>query len=407
MKSEKRKDESCTIKADTAKREKRSIIKNEGGENDGKEIQQRTQRRDMQNDTGRRDKTHGDSGTVWSESKHAIPVGGRIPNIWKRSVRRKRISAERGSETEEIGKRKRAIANGGRNTKKSSGILCERKGERIRFAKDRLGEYDTREVCRIIGVSTSGYYKERKQSESEKTAEENAVIHCFEKNKANYGRIRIRKALQREGINVSENRISKILKRNGLEAKSGRKSKKRKTRKPTEEQYIAENLVYNKFEITGINELWCADICELRCKSGKVYVSGIIDVGTRRIVGWHIARHERQEIVQKALLMAIGRNPERPAGAIYHGDRGSQYTAKRTKEILERNNMKISMSRPGTPHDNQPIESFWKTFELEMPDIRHLEFGRAKREIVSYIEMYYNSDRLHSGIGYRIPNEVL
>ncbi len=136
-----------------------------------------------------------------------------------------------------------------------------------------------------------------------------------------------------------------------------------------------------------------------------MYVCGIIDVATRRIVGWAISRDQRQQIVQDAFEMAIGRNPIRPAGAVFHSDRGCQYTAKRTKDMVERAGFKKSMSRPGTPSDNQPIESFWHTLKVEMPDIRHLNFESAKRSIVDYIELYYNSDRLHSGINYQIPNQ--
>ncbi len=240
--------------------------------------------------------------------------------------------------------------------------------------------------------------------ESEKIAEENAVIHCFEKHKGNYGRIRIRKELLREGIDASEYRIARILKRHGLTAKSGR-TRTRKRPKPTEEQYLEENLIKNKFEVTEPNYLWCSDITELKCSRNKVYVCGIIDVATRRIVGWSIAKNQTQSLVQDALRMAVGRNPDRPQGAVYHSDRGCQYTARKTKELVEQYGFRKSMSKPGTPSDNQPIESFWKTLEGEMPDIRHLTFAEASRQIVEYIELYYNSDRLHSGIHYRIPNE--
>lgn len=102
--------------------------------------------------------------------------------------------------------------------------------------------------------------------------------------------------------------------------------------------------------------------------------------------------------------MAVGRNPQCPKGAIFHSDRGCQYTAKKTKDLVEKYGFRKSMSRPGTPSDNQPIESFWHTLEIEMPDIRQLNFEEARRVIVEYIELYYNSERLHSGIDYFSPN---
>ena len=147
------------------------------------------------------------------------------------------------------------------------------------------------------------------------------------------------------------------------------------------------------------------DITELRCQRSKVYVCGIIDVATRRIVGWSIGKDQTQRLVQNALQMAVGRNPNRPEGAVFHSDRGCQYTAKKTKQMVEKYGFRKSMSRPGTPSDNQPIESFWKTLECEMPDIRHLTFSDASRTISCYIELYYNSSRLHSGINYAIPNQ--
>ena len=255
-------------------------------------------------------------------------------------------------------------------------------------------------------MSKSEYYRKPSEQDNEEKELEKTVINCFEKHKGNYGRIRIRKALLEKGINVSEFRISGILKKHGLTAKSGRTGKRRPP-KPTEQQYIEENLVKNKFEVTQANYLWCSDITELRCSKHKIYVCGIIDVATRRIVGWSIDKNQTQRLVQEAFEMAIGRNPDRPKGAIYHSDRGCQYTAKKTKRIVEENGFRKSMSRPGTPSDNQPIESFWKTLECEMADISHLTFEEASRTIVSYIELYYNSERLHSGIGYCIPNQFL
>ncbi len=253
-------------------------------------------------------------------------------------------------------------------------------------------------------MSRSTFYRVSKPKESEEIELEKAVINCFEKNKGNYGRIRIKKDLSRNGITISENKISRILKEHGLVAKSGRTGRK-KAPKPTEEQYIEENLIKEKFDIKVPNYLWCSDITELVCKGNKVYACGVIDVATRRLVGWSIKCHQRQDIVQEAFEMAVGRNPERPAGAVYHSDRGCQYTAKKTKELVERYGFRKSMSRPGTPNDNQPIESFWRTLECEMPDIRHLTFEEASRVLVKYFELYYNSDRIHSGIGYLTPNE--
>mgnify|MGYP004509928203 CR=1 FL=1 len=210
-------------------------------------------------------------------------------------------------------------------------------------------------------MSRSTYYRLSKTKGSEEIECEKAVINCFEKHGGNYGRIRIKKELSRKGLKVSENKVSRILREHGLVAKSGRTGRM-KSPKPTEEQYIEENLIKNKFEISIPNYLWCSDITELKCKGSNVYVCGIIDVATRRLVVWSIKGHQRQDIVQEA---AVGRNPKRPANAVYHSDRGCQYTAKKTKELVEKSGFRKSMSRPGTPSDNQPIESFWHTLECD------------------------------------------
>lgn len=274
----------------------------------------------------------------------------------------------------------------------------------MRFAKGELKEYPVSEVCQIIGVSRSSYYREPVKSDSEKTAEEMAVIRCFCAHDRNYGRIRIKKELAKENIDVSEYRISRILKANGLVAKGGHPRNGKRSKK-AEKTYIEENLIKDKFSVALANYLWCSDITELEYKYGKLYLCCVIDVATRRIVGWAMERHQRQSLVQDAFRMAIGRNPKRPENAIYHSDRGSQYTAKKTKELIEKAGFKRSMSRPGTPSDNQPIESFWHTLETEVGSLASYNFENACTKIKSYIEMYYNSSRMHSGIAYFVPND--
>ena len=175
----------------------------------------------------------------------------------------------------------------------------------MKFAKEELKDYPISEVCRILGISRSEYYREPTKSDSEKTAKELAVIHCFQAHDRNYGRIRIKKELVKENIELSEYRISRILKANKLVAKGGCPRNGKRSKK-TEKQYIEENLVKDKFSVTVANYLWCSDITELKCLRWKVYICVIIDVATRRIVGWSISR----TIVQDAFTMAI-EAPER------------------------------------------------------------------------------------------------
>lgn len=254
-------------------------------------------------------------------------------------------------------------------------------------------------------MSRSGLNKHKKIFSTENKIEHEAdIIHCFQKHNRKYGRIRIKKALERKKIIVSQSKISKVLKKNNLISKYGRPRKRSKPKK-TKAEYISENLVKNKFEITEINKLWCADISELKYKNGRLYISGIIDVGSRKLVGWDIQTHSRKDIVQDAIKMAFGRCQPKE-GLIYHCDRGCQYTANSTKALLDELKIKSSMSRPGSPTDNQPIETFWKILKTEMDDISKMSFKDAKRTIIKYIELEYNSDRLHSSLNYKTPNEV-
>ena len=266
-------------------------------------------------------------------------------------------------------------------------------------------DYDTTKVCKLLGVSRSNYYKQRTRNLTEKRRkDEQLVIQCFKDHHGRYGRIRIRKALLEQGCTVSEYQIARVLEENGLIAKSGRK-RRHYANRATEQQCIEENLIQNKTSVTEINYLWCADITELKYASKeKLFLAGVIDVASRRLIGWAIGKRQTKELVQDAFRMAVGRNPIRPRDAVFHSDRGVQYTALSTKTLIESSGFRKSMSRPGTPHDNQPIESFWRTLEVEMPDIRHLNFEEACRSIVAYIECYYNPIRLHSSLNYLSPN---
>lgn len=253
-------------------------------------------------------------------------------------------------------------------------------------------------------MSRSGVYRhKKKEKKSEEQEIEKEVINCFKKHRGNYGRKRIKKAMERKGIKISENKIARILRENEMKAKAGRRRKKKEVK--TEEKYISENKIINKKEATKLNEIWNSDITEMKYKRGRLYICGIIDMYSRKIIGWTIEKHQRQEIVQEAIKMAIGRT-KREGKTIYHSDRGSQFTAKKTKEILEKEGLIISMSRPGKPSDNQAIESFWKTLKQEIEEIKNKEYEEAKRTIVKYIEIYYNAERIHSSIGYQTPNEM-
>ena len=138
-----------------------------------------------------------------------------------------------------------------------------------------MKDYPVRKVCRAIGISKSNYYREPAKSDSEKTAEEMAVIRCFYANDGNYGRVRVKIELGKEGMKLSEYRISRIMKANDLVAKGGRPRKGKRSKK-TEKEYIEENLIKDKFSVTQANYLWCSDITEIQYKHSKLYLCGCL-----------------------------------------------------------------------------------------------------------------------------------
>lgn len=248
------------------------------------------------------------------------------------------------------------------------------------------------------------YNKNNSNRVKEKEVEQ-AVISCFHKHNGNYGRPRIKRALEKEGIIISEGKVARIMKENGLIAKAGRRRKRRKPKK-TEDEILRENLLLNK-DLSELrrNEVWSSDITEMKINGRILYVVGVIDVASRAVLGIHVATHMRQEIVHQAIKMAVLKAKD-TTGIIFHTDRGSQYTAKKTQQVLEDFKMIPSMSRPGKPNDNQTIESLWNSLKTELGTLTKYSKNIAIKKIYDHVTIYYNYERMHSGIDYRTPIEA-
>lgn len=255
-------------------------------------------------------------------------------------------------------------------------------------------------------ISKRAYlYNLNKENRVKERELETAVINCFNRNKGNYGRPRIKIQLASEGIHISEGKIGRILKENGLIAKAGRRKKQRKYKK-TKEEILQENLILNRsLNDLKPDEIWSSDITEIKIRSNKLYLAGIIDVASRKVIGYHIGTNMRQEIVHQAIKMAIHKTTS-TEGIIFHSDRGSQYTSIETQKLLKDNGIISSMSRPGIPNDNQIVESLWNSIKTEIGSLTKCRKAEAIVEIHEYISNYYNIKRVHSGIGYLTPVEV-
>lgn len=260
-------------------------------------------------------------------------------------------------------------------------------------------------MCRVLEASRSGFYDWRNRPRG-KRREENekllmAIRESFHTSKRNYGSPRIKEDLRAKGIRCGKNRVAKIMKANGIVAKS-----KRKFRATTNSKHnlpVAENLLKQKFVATGPNKVWCSDITYIHTLEGWLYLVVILDVFSRRVVGWAMSERLTADFVMRALHQAMGRrNPV--LGCIFHSDRGVQYACSDFRKILEKYGFLQSMSRKGDCYDNAVAESFFHTLKTEhVYQCKYTTRAEAKQSIFEYIEMFYNRQRRHSTLGYRSP----
>lgn len=263
-------------------------------------------------------------------------------------------------------------------------------------------------MCKVLNVSTSGFYAWAKRLPSARALEDQHIAkrigHHFDASLQAYGTVRLKRALNAEGIVVSRARIGRLMNQLGLVAKAQRvKAKKRTTR--TDPNFSAPvNLLKQDFRARNKDEVWVADITYVKIDQGWIYVATVMDLFSRKIVGWSIEQTLETSLALNALKMAIlQRQPG--AGLVHHSDRGCQYSSKAYQQALARRRMVCSMSGKGNCYDNAPMESFFGTFkvEVEIERFKKLSMGKAKQDIFKYIEIFYNRKRQHSAIGFMSP----
>ena len=224
-----------------------------------------------------------------------------------------------------------------------------------------------------------------------------------EEYKYRYGSPRVSEELRRRGYRVGKNRVARLMR----ESKLGRRAKKR-YRSTTDSNHglaVAENLVKREFDVAAPNLIWASDLSYVSTAEGWLYLCVILDLFSRRVIGWAMGSRMGTELMIQALIMACThRDP--PAGVIFHSDRGSQYCSDAFRGYLGWYQMRQSMSRVGDPWDNAPVESFFKTLKSELCGDRAFESrAEARTEIFEYLEVFYNRKRLHSTLGYQTPEE--
>ncbi len=267
--------------------------------------------------------------------------------------------------------------------------------------------YPVKKMAKTLGVSRSGYYTWltsgpcfRKRRDQELLI---LIQNIYEESRQTYGSPRIKKAFVASGIQCSKKHIERLMKKNGI--KGVQKSRFKVTTDSKHDYPVAPNLLNREFTVEKINTCWVSDITYIRTAEGWLYLSVIIDLFSRRVVGWSMASHMRAELVIESLNMAVShRKP--PAGLIFHSDRGIQYACDAFRDELRRHKMIQSMSRKGNCWDNACAESFFSTLKSEeVYRKRYATRAEARFYIFEYIAVFYNRKRTHSFLDFLSPEK--
>jgi putative transposase len=276
---------------------------------------------------------------------------------------------------------------------------------RFRLIEDHRDEFPVTRMCKVLAVSPSGYYAwhQRPPSAREMANRElyNKIETVYNENHGVYGSPRIYRELKDQGVACSENRLARLMRLRGLQAKQSKRFKT--TTKRNRAHPAAPNLLKRDFTADRPDQKWLADITYIATLEGWLYLAAILDLHTRRIVGWAMSDRMTSALTIAALEMALlQRQPD--AGLIHHSDQGSQYTDQAYQVLLKDRGIRASMNGVGSWYDNAPMESFFGTLKSEWVH-HHLYHTRdeAKTDVFYYIESFYNRRRRHSALDYLSP----
>jgi transposase InsO family protein len=276
---------------------------------------------------------------------------------------------------------------------------------RFQFIADHRAEFPVTRLCAVLGVSPSGYYAwcDRPPSAREMANRElySQIKAVYNNSHGTYGSPRIYRALRRQGVVCSENRVARLMRRHDLRAKQTKRYKA--TSKRRQADPVAPNLLQRDFTADRPDQKWLTDITYIPTQEGWLYLAVVLDLYSRRIVGWVMAERMTSELTRAALQMSIQQR-QPAAELIHHSDQGSQYTAREYQQLLQDQGIQVSMNSVGTWYDNAPVESFFGTLKSEWVN-QHLYGTRAEARVAIfyYIEAFYNRQRLHSSLDYLSP----
>ena len=267
-------------------------------------------------------------------------------------------------------------------------------------------EHDVRLMCRVLAVARSGFYRWRACGSSARATADAALLErvraAYRESDETYGAPRIHRDLQDEGVPVGKKRVARLMRRDGLAARV-RRCAWVHTTDSTHAYPIAENVLDRQFAVSEPDRVWVSDITYVPTRLGFLYLAVVIDLASRRVVGWAMRDDLAAELALGALRMALA--ARRPApGLVHHSDRGVQYACGAYRQLLEANGLRASMSRKGNCWDNAVAESFFATLEWELIARRKWRNpDEARHDIFAYIETWYNRRRRHSSLDYRSP----
>jgi putative transposase len=273
------------------------------------------------------------------------------------------------------------------------------------FIEDHKSIYAVRVQCRVLGVSSSGYYRfKRAQTANSRALQQQLcqqIRSIAQQSHYSYGSPRIQKALQAGGYSCNRKRVVRLMRLCGVSARTKRRYVSTTDSKHSLE--VAKNLLNQNFHVEAPNKVWLADTTYIWTQQGWLYLAVVLDLCSRRIVGWAFSERNDHQLVKRSVSAALESRRHQP-GLVLHSDRGSQYAAAAVQQLLKDHSLQVSMSRAGNCYDNAPQESFFASLKKEwVPKKPYATRREAIASLFEYIEVFYNRRRLHSSIGYISP----
>ena len=268
-------------------------------------------------------------------------------------------------------------------------------------------QFSVRKMCSALGVKESNYYRWRgiQERQQENCWQEKLLVmkieEVFSENRRTYGYRKMQRALAKSGIEISVYRVRKMMRENGFYPETCTKYKPYHNGEQSGQ--FSPNLLKQNFRTENPDKVWVGDITYIKTTLGWVYLAAVIDLYNREVIGYAVGKQIDTELVKRALGNAI-KGRENLSGLLFHSDRGCQYSGQGYRQMLEQNGIISSMSRPGCPYDNSCMESFFATLKKEcIYRKRYATMEEVRRDIFSYVELFYNRKRMHSFLGYLSP----